>query len=345
MPRHEVIEASLAEPRRADPARDLDEACAIANRIAPEHLELSVPIRSAGSRIRHAGAIFLGRYYSRGARRLLRRPEPRAADRAHGALLLAARGLRFPEAHQPDPPVARGRAHARVDRGETGARRGPAGARQRPSTGSGPSDEARAGRPGARGDPRAQGLHVASAAGLIKLDAMENPYRLPPELQRELGERLARVAINRYPAGRPAALKERLRAASAARRHGLLLGNGSDELIDLLAMACARAGRDDARAASRFVMYGCRALHGLRFVGVPLTPTSARRGDDARGDRRAPPALTFIAYPNNPTGNLFDERGRAHRRRRAGAGGARRGLPAVRARTWMPRWRASATCW
>jgi histidinol dehydrogenase len=65
MPRREVIRASLANRGALVLVRDLDEACEIANRIAPEHLELSVdsPERLV-DRIRHAGAIFIGRYSS-----------------------------------------------------------------------------------------------------------------------------------------------------------------------------------------------------------------------------------------------------------------------------------------
>jgi len=50
--------------------------------------------------------------------------------------------------------------------------------------------------------PEVQAMHayaIQSSAGLVKLDAMENPFRLPATLQQQLGERLARVAINRYP--------------------------------------------------------------------------------------------------------------------------------------------------
>jgi histidinol-phosphate aminotransferase len=43
------------------------------------------------------------------------------------------------------------------------------------------------------------GYHVADASGFIKLDAMENPYPLPEHLASELAERLAGVALNRYP--------------------------------------------------------------------------------------------------------------------------------------------------
>ncbi len=65
MPRAEVIAASLSGRGALIETRDLEEACAIANRIAPEHLELSVeePQHWLG-KIRHAGAVFLGRYTS-----------------------------------------------------------------------------------------------------------------------------------------------------------------------------------------------------------------------------------------------------------------------------------------
>lgn len=65
MPRREIIEASLAGRGALILTRDLEEACAVADRIAPEHLEISTdePERWA-AKIRHAGAIFLGRYTS-----------------------------------------------------------------------------------------------------------------------------------------------------------------------------------------------------------------------------------------------------------------------------------------
>ncbi len=65
MPRARIIEASLAARGALIRVRDLDEACALADRVAPEHLEISTddPQRWAG-KVRHAGAIFLGRYSS-----------------------------------------------------------------------------------------------------------------------------------------------------------------------------------------------------------------------------------------------------------------------------------------
>ncbi|HLL20267.1 MAG TPA: histidinol-phosphate transaminase [Rubrivivax sp.] len=158
-----------------------------------------------------------------------------------------------------------------------------------------------------------QGMHayaVQPSAGMIKLDAMENPFPLPPELQRELGERLGRVAINRYPGLRQADLIDRLSTHFAVPAGcKLMLGNGSDELIDMLSAACDVPGATVLAPLPGFVMYEMSArLRGLRFVGVPLTADFQL--DEAAmlaAIEQHRPALTYIAYPNNPTANLFDD--------------------------------------
>ena len=123
MPRADILRVSLANRGALIQVRDLDEACRIANDIAPEHLEISTENPEQWTaKIRHAGAIFMGR--SRGAGRLLRRPQPCAADLAHCALFLAAGRVRLPEALQPDPGLARRRPDPGPDRRRTGAGRG-----------------------------------------------------------------------------------------------------------------------------------------------------------------------------------------------------------------------------
>lgn len=151
---------------------------------------------------------------------------------------------------------------------------------------------------------------IQPSAGMVKLDAMENPFRLPPALQQELGARLARVAINRYP------VQCLVDVVAALSRHvglpggcKLMLGNGSDELIDMLSVACNVPGATVLAPVPGFVMYEMSArLRGLRFVGVPLTPDFEL--DEAAmlaaiDEHR--PAITYIAYPNNPTANLFSD--------------------------------------
>jgi len=157
-----------------------------------------------------------------------------------------------------------------------------------------------------------QSMHayaVQDAAGMVKLDAMENPYRLPDALQRALGERLGAVALNRYPGPRVDDLKAGLAAhVDLPPGFGLMLGNGSDELISLLAMACDRPGASILAPEPGFVMYAMSArLQGLAFHGVPLTADfqldEAAMVAALRAQR---PAITYLAYPNNPTANLWD---------------------------------------
>ncbi len=164
---------------------------------------------------------------------------------------------------------------------------------------------------------------VQDAHGLIKLDAMENPHRLAPGLQAELGARLGAVALNRYPGARGDDLKQALaKHAGMPDGFALMLGNGSDELISLLAMACdvpAKAGvaanGADADPAvilapvPGFVMYAMSAkLQGMRFIGVPLTPDfELEEAAMLKAIEAETPSIVYIAYPNNPTANLWDD--------------------------------------
>jgi len=157
------------------------------------------------------------------------------------------------------------------------------------------------------------GMHayaIQPSAGLLKLDAMENPFSLPPALQQALGERLGRAAINRYPQASVVALAEELTAyVGLPEGCRLMLGNGSDELIDLLSVACDVPGATILAPVPGFVMYAMSAqLRGLQFVGVPLTADFEL--DEAAmlaAIEQHRPAITYIAYPNNPTANLWDD--------------------------------------
>ncbi len=154
------------------------------------------------------------------------------------------------------------------------------------------------------------GYTVQPSAGMVKLDAMENPFRLPPALRQALGERLAEVAINRYPGPRIDDLHAALaRHVGLPENFGLVLGNGSDELISLLAMACAMPGASILAPLPGFVMYEMSAkLQGLRFVGVPLRAADFELDESAMlaAIEAHQPAIVYLAYPNNPTANLFD---------------------------------------
>jgi histidinol-phosphate aminotransferase len=158
-----------------------------------------------------------------------------------------------------------------------------------------------------------QGMHayaIQDSRGMVKLDAMENPHRLPEGLQKELGERVAAVAINRYPGERIDDLKRALaKHAQLPAGFDLMLGNGSDELISLLALACDVPGATILAPQPGFVMYAMSAqLQGLKFVGVDLTP-DFELDEKAMLDAIAlhQPAIVYLAYPNNPTANLWND--------------------------------------
>jgi histidinol-phosphate aminotransferase len=158
-----------------------------------------------------------------------------------------------------------------------------------------------------------QSMHayaIQDSVGMVKLDAMENPHRLPNDLQKALGERLGALALNRYPGERVNELRHAL-ASYAGMPEGfdIMLGNGSDELISLLAMACDVPGASILSPLPGFVMYAMSAqLQGLAFHGVPLTA-------DFELDEAAmlaaidqhKPSIVYLAYPNNPTGNLWND--------------------------------------
>jgi histidinol-phosphate aminotransferase len=151
--------------------------------------------------------------------------------------------------------------------------------------------------------------HVPDSQGMVKLDAMENPYGLPREIEEEIARLVTAAPLNRYPDPAARTLKLRLRETmSIPEGAELLLGNGSDELIQMLALAVARPGAVLMSVEPTFVMFRLIACFvGMRYVGVPLNAAfeldSAALESAVQTHR---PALTFLAYPNNPTGNLFD---------------------------------------
>jgi histidinol-phosphate aminotransferase len=152
--------------------------------------------------------------------------------------------------------------------------------------------------------------HVPDTTGMIKLDAMENPYVWPEDLHRDWLEQLKEVHVNRYPDPRASGLQAVLRESMGIPEGmGLLLGNGSDEIIQMLALTVAQPGRKVLSLDPGFVMYRMIGLFaGMEYRGVPLRPQDFSLDLPAvlAAIEREQPALIFIAYPNNPTGNLFE---------------------------------------
>jgi histidinol-phosphate aminotransferase len=153
--------------------------------------------------------------------------------------------------------------------------------------------------------------HVPEVGNLIKLDAMENPYTWPTPLVDAWLEVLRNVSLNRYPDPQARDLKARLRTTlQIPQDMDIMLGNGSDELIQIIAMAVAAPGRVVLSPEPSFSMYRMiSAFAGLEFVGVPLNANDYSLDMPAMREAiiQRRPAVVFLSHPNNPTGNLFDE--------------------------------------
>ena len=160
-----------------------------------------------------------------------------------------------------------------------------------------------------RPDVRAQKAYaIASAEGMTKLEANENPFPLPDAVKARVAAALARVPLNRYPDGAADAVRSTLRRAlRIPDALGLIVGNGSDELIQLIVSALARPGALVLAPEPTFVMYRVNALNmGLRFVGVALKPDfTLDRAAMQDAIERERPAMIFLASPNNPTGTRY----------------------------------------
>ena len=152
--------------------------------------------------------------------------------------------------------------------------------------------------------------HVAPADGMVKLDAMENPYSLPETTRRELAEVLSKVELNRYPDPAAPKLRELIRRKMRVPAGmELLLGNGSDDLIQVITLSLAKPGAVMMYPGPTFVMYAMNAtFFGLRAVQAGLREDFSLDLDAfLKAMREHNPALVYIAYPNNPTGVLYPE--------------------------------------
>lgn len=148
-----------------------------------------------------------------------------------------------------------------------------------------------------------------SRPDLIKLDANESPFPLPEELRRELRCALDQVDVHRYPDAKADRLRSVLTAQLQVAPGAIVLGNGSDELIQLLLLATSAPGATVLAPVPAFSMYELIArTQGVRFEGVPL---GSRFEPDLpaliEAIERLRPKVVFLATPNNPTGGVLSE--------------------------------------
>ena len=149
--------------------------------------------------------------------------------------------------------------------------------------------------------------HVNDASGLIKLDAMENPFELPESIRSQAIDHSWQLNVNRYPDPEARHIKTALRKLYGLdKQTAMLFGNGSDEIIQILAMVLGGPGRTILSVEPGFVMYkAIAAMTGSDYAGVPLTNGfNIDVEATLAAVRELQPSLIFIAQPNNPTGKL-----------------------------------------
>ncbi len=152
--------------------------------------------------------------------------------------------------------------------------------------------------------------HVPDPGDLIKLDAMENPYSWPESMREEWLTLMANIDMNRYPDPSASGLHSLIRQTMAIPDEmAIIFGNGSDELIQIMAQAVAEPGRTIMAPEPSFVMYQMiSTFTNMEYVAVPLNDDfSLNRKQMLAAIEEHQPAIIFLAYPNNPTGNLFDD--------------------------------------
>jgi histidinol-phosphate aminotransferase len=149
--------------------------------------------------------------------------------------------------------------------------------------------------------------HVETVEEGIKLHANENPYPPSPELTKKILARIEKLDLNRYPDPDCKILKEAISTRIGVPKNQLVIGNGSDELIQSLMQVFCNEGDTVAFPDPTFAMYAITAKSmGLNVHTFPLNDNWDFEADPLVEKLVASHArIVFISYPNNPTGNCF----------------------------------------
>jgi len=144
----------------------------------------------------------------------------------------------------------------------------------------------------------------------IKLNANENPHGLPEEIVEEILRKAKNLEYSRYPNANSVKLSETVSSFWGLTRDNIVIGNGSDELIDYLIKAFSEKGRRIITTAPSFAMYKIYSIiNGSNFVQIPLSQSNFSLNEDKilEEAKKEDSSIILIAYPNAPTGNYFAE--------------------------------------
>jgi len=151
---------------------------------------------------------------------------------------------------------------------------------------------------------------IFDSTNMIKLDAMENPFDLNINFE-ITGLPSGATSLNRYPDADCQSIRNKLLTKYQLddKKYDAIIGNGSDELIQLICLTFLRAENIVLCPAPSFSMYKkISQVVGLRYEEVPLLHNfSLDIKLMLEKIKDLNPAIIFLAYPNNPTGNLWSK--------------------------------------
>ncbi|MEK6677806.1 MAG: histidinol-phosphate transaminase [Nitrospirota bacterium] len=150
---------------------------------------------------------------------------------------------------------------------------------------------------------------VAEVSAKIRLDANENPFALPPELKDMLLKEVEKILLNRYPDGSSHELRQIISLQLGVNMDEVMIGNGSDELIQMIITAFGSPPEKALYPVPTFSMYGIIAkAQGYVPLEMPLDDNFDLDADKIlKTAKKEKPKAIFLSYPNNPTGNCFSE--------------------------------------
>ncbi|TFG91435.1 MAG: histidinol-phosphate transaminase [Candidatus Atribacteria bacterium] len=144
----------------------------------------------------------------------------------------------------------------------------------------------------------------------VKLNANENSYGLPEGIIEEILKKAKNIEYFRYPNANSVKLSETVSTFLGLNRDNIVIGNGSDELIDYLIKAFSEKDRKVITTAPAFAMYKIYSMiNGSNFVQIPLSQSNFSLNEDKilEEAKKENSSIVFLAYPNAPTGNYFAE--------------------------------------
>ncbi len=143
----------------------------------------------------------------------------------------------------------------------------------------------------------------------IRLDANENPFFLPAGFKERVLKEVEGILLNRYPDGSSHDLKSVLSSQLGVNLDEIMIGNGSDELIQMVVTAFGGFPGRFLYPVPTFSMYGIIArAQGQQVIEIPLDDNFDLHVEKILSAiKKKRPKVIFISYPNNPTGNCFSE--------------------------------------